>query len=367
MSTREPASPPIAGRALSTTIRPTLTCFGLTCFGEFATNARLDRFTTQGTALDRPRGRTCLARHLPLGDGIVITGDDCSTLDAVQAESGESVVPAQWLPSNHALRECLALQAEAVPVSLFGRLFGVDPLSRDARRSYSGALAEIALADSFAALGAEWTVVHSVPVGGGLPGQFLAIDHLLIGPAGLFSITVHSHAGQDIWVGERTFLVDHERLGHLAVAEEAASAASRLLTAALAAEGTAADIEVTPCVVVDSPATLQIRQHAGRTRVTTARNVTPWLMSLPRLFSPAVVDALAAATLQLSTWPVNPEMQSHDVHRQRDDFDRLRLLVASARLRRLIWAGVGVIVSYTAVIANVAGMTVGELSSALGS
>ena len=60
-------------------------------------------------------------------------------------------------------------------------------------------------------------------------------------------------------------------------------------------------------------------------------------------------------------------MQSHDVHQKRDDFDRLRLLVASARLRRLIWAGVGVIVSYTAVIANVAGMTVGELSSALGS
>ncbi len=270
------------------------------------------------------------------------------------------------MPSNNALRECLALQEEAAPRSLLLRFFGADPLSREARRSHSGALAEMTLADSLAALGPDWTVVHSVPIGGALPEQQLAINHLVIGPAGIFTITLHSHAGQDIWVGERTFLVDDERLGHLAVAEELALAVSGLLEAALAVGGTAVDILVTPCIVVDSPATMRIRQRTGRIQVTTARDFTTWLASLPRLVSPAVVDTLSAVALQASTWPASPAVQSHDVHHQRDDFDRLLRHIASARHRRLIWTGLGVLASYAAVIVNSSGQSALELLSALG-
>lgn len=291
------------------------------------------------------------------------------TLPVPQAQVGHSVAPAHWMPSNNALRECLALQDEAAPRSLLSRLFGADPLSRDARRPFSGALAEIALADSLAALGPDWTVVHSVPVGGALPEQYLAIDHLVIGPAGIFTITLHSHAGQDIWVGERTFLVDDERLGHLPVAEESALVVSGLLEAALAVAvgGTAVDILVTPCIVVDSPATMRVCQRTGRIQVTTARDFTAWLASLPRLFSPAVVDTLSAVALQASTWPAGPAVQSRDVHHQRDDFDRLLLHIASARLRRLILTGLGVIASYAAVIVNLSGRSALELLLALGS
>jgi hypothetical protein len=274
------------------------------------------------------------------------------------------------VPSNHALRECLALQADAAPLSWFARLFGIDPLSRDARRSYSGALAELALADSFAALGAEWTVLHSVPVESEHTRRHPAIDHLLIGPAGIFSVTAHSHAGQAIWVGERTFMVDDERLDHLAAAEAAASATSELLTEAFAHTGSAAEVVVIPCIVVDSPATLQIRQRPGRIQVTTTRTFTVWLSSLPRLFSPAVVDTLSAVALQSSTWPAalsaaDQAAADQGAHRRRDDFDRLRLHITSARLRRLIWTGLGVVVSYTAVIMSLTGVTALQLVSAL--
>ncbi|CAN5539191.1 hypothetical protein BH10ACT4_BH10ACT4_04280 [soil metagenome] len=291
--------------------------------------------------------------------------DDRSTACAPRIDAQKPVAPARWEPSNHALRECLALQSEAAPLSLLARLFGVDPLSRDARRSYSGALAELALADSFAALGAEWTVLHSVPVGSESKRRYPAIDHLLIGPAGIFSVTAHSHAGQAIWVGERTFMVDDERLDHLAAAEEAASAASELLTAALARGGSVAEVVVIPCIVVDSPATLQIRQRPGRIQVTTTRTFTAWVASVPRLFSPAVVDTLSAVALQSSTWPAALAADGQDAHRRRDDFDRLRLHIASARLRRLIWTGLGVVVSYAAVILSLTGETALQIASAL--
>ena len=294
-----------------------------------------------------------------MGDGIVTTGDDRSTLPAPQRQAGDSSDPAHWMPSNHALRECLALQKEAPPLSLVARLFGVDPLSRDARRSYSGALAEIALADSLAALGEEWTVVHSVPVGGDIAAGHhpLALDHLVIGPAGIFSITIHSHAGQAVWVGERTFMVDDERLGHLADAERAASAASRLLAAALAVAGTAADVVVTPCIVVDSPSTLQIRQRPNRIQTSTAREFTTWLAALPRLISPTVVTALTGVSLRASTWSASVAVQPHDALQRRDDFDQLRLHIDSARLRRLVWTGLGVILSYSLVISSATGFS----------
>lgn len=297
-------------------------------------------------------------------DGIVITGDDCSTLPSPQA--GQSVERAHGAPSNRALQECLALQAGARPLSVVARLFGADPLSRDARRPYSGALAEIALADSLAALGAAWTVVNSVPVGGDLGSHDPAIDHLVIGPAGVFAIAVHGHAGQAVWVGERTFMVDDERIGYLADAEHAASAVSRLLGAALALAGAAADIVVTPCIVVDSPATLQIRQRTDRIQVSTARDFTAWLASLPRLISPAVVDSLSAVALQESTWPLCHSGHHREVHHWRDEFDRLRLRVDRARFRRLIWTGLGVIVSYATLIANLAGRAALDVTAVLG-
>jgi hypothetical protein len=111
---------------------------------------------------------------------------------------------------------------------------------------------------------------------------------------------------------------------------------------------------------------MRIRQRTGRIQVITARDFTAWLASLPRLFSPAVVDTLSGVALQSSTWPARPAVQSRDVHHQRDDFDRLLLQIASARLRRLIWTGLGVIASYAAVIVNSSGQSALELLSALG-
>ena len=322
------------------------------------TTGPVARFEAEGTAHDRQR-KPYRAWNLPLGDGIAITGDDRSILPTPQCQAGESSSPAHWVPSDHALRECLALQAEAPPISLVARLFGVDPLSRDGRRSYSGALAEIALADSLAALGEEWTVVHSVTVGGDIAAGHhpLVLDHLVIGPAGIFSITIHSHAGQAVWVGERTFMVDDERLGHLTDAERAASAASRLLTAALAAAGTAADVVVTPCIVVDSPSTLQIRQRPDRIQTSTARDFTAWLAALPRVISPTVVNALSGVSLQASTWSVSAAVHPLDAQQRRDDFDQLCLRIDSARVRRLVWTGLGVILSYSLVISSATGFT----------
>ncbi len=264
------------------------------------------------------------------------------------------------MPPRRAMRECLLLQAGAAPLCLVSRLFGVDPIAREARRAYSGALAELSIADTLAALGSAWTVIHSVPVSGaeGRSAEVLdnaVVDHLLIGPAGIFTISIHGHAGQSIWVGERTFLVDDERLAHLSTADAVGAAVSRFLAAALAVDGPVPDAVVAPCIVVDAPERLEVRQRTGRITVITARTFDPWLNELPRLLSPAAVETFARVALRASTWPARCSPHQ-DAQHTLATFDRLRRRVASARLRRLIWTAVGVVLSYALVIASVAGL-----------
>ncbi|MET4704406.1 hypothetical protein ABIB54_001892 [Frigoribacterium sp. UYMn621] len=307
-------------------------------------------------------------RNLQLEHGIISTGD-----------------PLQRMPPLSALRECLTIQADEAPQSFLARLFGVHPIAREARRSFSGALAELAVTESLSALGSEWTVVHSVPVAG--PRQddhrlvdhrlvehrlveHRVIDHLVIGPAGIFTLSVESHAGQALWVGERTFIADGERLDHLARADETGRAVTRLLGSALAAAGVALELVVTPCVIVDAPATLEVRQRPGRIQVVTARSFAVWLTGLPRLISPAVVDEVVAVAVAASSWPSSPlddpDTTGADAHERRAEFERLRRRVSSARFRRLLWTGLGVVVSYGTVIVTLGSATALELTSALG-
>lgn len=52
-----------------------------------------------------------------------------------------------------------------------------------------------------------WHVLHSIPLGTGKSD----IDHLLIGPGGVFTINPKNHPGGKVWVGEHAFRVNGQR------------------------------------------------------------------------------------------------------------------------------------------------------------
>ena len=305
---------------------------------------------------------------------MVSAGDKPSSSPARLRQVGDSVAPLQRMPPSTALRNCLSLQSDAGPQPVLSWLFGVNPLARGARRSYSGAQAELALVKSLTALGSEWTVLHSVPVTEGGIEDDPVIDHLVIGPAGIFTLSIQSHSGQSLWVGERTFIADGERLNHLAIAEEEGLAVARFLTAALAAGGVRRDgvmpeVVVTPCVVVDAPARLQVHHRHGPIEVITARTFTSWLTGLPRLKSPVAVEEIMAVAISASTWPVNEPANGESVADARHrvaEFELLRHRVSSACVRQLLWAGLGVVISYGAIIANLCGLTLLDIEASLG-
>ena len=73
-----------------------------------------------------------------------------------------------------------------------------------------------------------WHVLHSVPVG----TRGSDIDHVVIGPGGVWTINTKRHPGKSIWVGRTSVLVDGHRQPYLRNSRHEADRAGRLLTQA---------------------------------------------------------------------------------------------------------------------------------------
>ena len=279
------------------------------------------------------------------------TADTAATADTADGDLRSDGAPGARVPLYPALRECLRLRAGAAPPSLFSRLFGVDPLARTASRAYRGALAELAVARVLSCLGDGWTVLHAVPAGEDSPNnEHHVIEHLVIGPSGIFSIVTRNHAAQKIWVGERTFMADGERYPYIPLAEaDGAFVTERMLAA------TGAAARVTPCIVLVDPSELIIRQRPGRVEVVTSRAFGPWLRELPRLLSPSAVDLFAAAASREDIWP-QASAAPIDTREKLDAFERLRRTVNRSRRRRLTWIWIGVGVCYGILFARFGGL-----------
>ncbi|WP_158069080.1 nuclease-related domain-containing protein [Tessaracoccus sp. ZS01] len=71
----------------------------------------------------------------------------------------------------------------------------------------------------------RWRFLHSIPVG----TKDSDIDHLLIGPAGVFTINSKNHAGMKVWVGGNTFMVNGVRQPYIRNSRHEASRAAKLL------------------------------------------------------------------------------------------------------------------------------------------
>ncbi|MFQ6198503.1 nuclease-related domain-containing protein [Streptomyces sp. NPDC000405] len=52
--------------------------------------------------------------------------------------------------------------------------------------------------------GHGWRILHSIPL-----SNFVDIDHLLIGPGGVFNINTKNHPGKSVWVGNDSVKINH--------------------------------------------------------------------------------------------------------------------------------------------------------------
>lgn len=196
-------------------------------------------------------------------------------------------------PGQAARRQAVALRRSAPVRTFVERLLGLHTEERSWR---VGADGEEAVAARLRRLDADWRVLHAVPVG----TRGSDIDHVVIGPAGVFTVNTKHHPRSRVWVGGDTVLVGGTRQPYVRNSRHEARRASRLLTAAcgfpVAAVGLVAVVGARDLTVRSQPAGGDVHLLSGRT-------IDRWLRSRPvGVLTAAQVGAVHERARRSTTW-----------------------------------------------------------------
>nr|WP_281369845.1 nuclease-related domain-containing protein [Leifsonia psychrotolerans] len=184
-------------------------------------------------------------------------------------------------------------QADAPPRSRIARFFGRSPLGAEASAWYQAAQGEIAMGRILDQLPPEWTVLHALPAG----LSALDIDHLIIGPCGIFTVNTKHHSDTEIWVAESTLLVDGQMRNYIPDAETEAQRVSAIIE-----ERMPLPAPVQPVVAFVDSKRVTIRQKPAQVKVVDAWQIRRWLTNLTPVLSPTEQHQVAELLDDPGTW-----------------------------------------------------------------
>jgi Nuclease-related domain len=226
-----------------------------------------------------------------------------------------------------AIQQCLELQSAVAPRGPFERFFGASPLAHNARSWYLGALGEIVVAERLEQLGEDWRVVNAVPVG----AAGSDIDHVVVGPSGVFTISPKAYASKRVWAAGQALGINGFKRDYIRSSQDDAARASKLLTTAVGRE-----IVVTPLIVMVGISELNYGLRRPEVDVVTSRGIVRNLMRRVRILSPDEVDEIADVAGRRGTWH-REAVVLDETQRHVERFERLRREVDAAARRRMAW------------------------------
>ena len=172
--------------------------------------------------------------------------------------------------------------------SRFARFLGVHTHERASNRGANG---ELVNGWWLGRLPEGWQVLNDVSVG----DDGATIDHLVIGPRGVFTIKTKNLTGK-VWVGPKSILHNRRRTDFLAKASAEARLASRLLSAAV---GRAVEVKGVLAILCDD---WTVKQRPADVYVDATRGVKDWMLRQPAILRAHEVIELAAAASKPRTW-----------------------------------------------------------------
>lgn len=228
------------------------------------------------------------------------------------------------LPAQSVIEQVLRMQETMPPRGRRAKVFGVSPLHRDAVAWYAGATGELRVAALLGELPPPWTVLHSLPVG----NNEADIDHLVVGPPGVFTINTKHHAGKRVWVGGRTVMVSGQRQPYVGKAEAEGRQVRRLLSRRCLVPA-----PVRPVIAVVGARSVIVRTPPREVTVLTAHRLPAWLQRQQPVLDHAGVGAIVEALDQPDAWRPTADIGAAAALK----FMALREEVATAHRRRLLW------------------------------
>ncbi len=145
----------------------------------------------------------------------VAQGESDAARDAAPSEFPAPVEAGEWVDISGAKAGSAAREQAIAARAAQGRVGGFLARLLDAKteeRAWRiGAVGEQAVAEQLSKLGPEWRVLHAVRVG----ERGSDIDHVLIGPPGVFTVNAKHHPSASVWVGGDTFMVNGQRMPYI--------------------------------------------------------------------------------------------------------------------------------------------------------
>lgn len=222
-------------------------------------------------------------------------------------------------PAAAVIAELLRRHEDDPPRPFLARLMGRSPLSKDTQPWYAGAIGELKVARELDKLGPEWLVLHAVPVG----TRGSDIDHVLVGPPGIFTINTKLHDGKRIWVGSKRMMVGGHKTNHLRNAQyEADRVAAKF------------NEQVRPVIALVGAGEITVKEMPENVAVKRSSELGPWLRSLPVTLVEQDLRIMKWAVSSPDNWgrraPFAPDLMSR--------YDELHSRVMAAWRVRVGWA-----------------------------
>lgn len=192
-------------------------------------------------------------------------------------------------PGDAARARAVELRQAAPIRTGLARIFGVHT---DERAWRIGADGEESVARELSKLGEEWRSLHAVPVG----RQGSDIDHVLIGPGGVFTINAKHHPGARVWVGGDTIIVGRSRVPYVRNARFEASRGSKLLSSAVGRRVRVTGIVALICKEVT------IKTEPADVLVIGRRSLRQWLGRLGSTLDPEQTEVIYEYARRSTTW-----------------------------------------------------------------
>lgn len=139
----------------------------------------------------------------------------------------------------------------------------------------------------------RWRALHAIPVG----ERGSDIDHLIVGPGGVFTVNAKHHPRAKIWVGGNTFMVNGHRQPYIRNSRHEAARAAKLLTAACGFP-----VHVQGLVVTVGAESVVIKEQPDGVHVTPRNSLARWLLRHDNIHDPETMEAVYEAARRSTTW-----------------------------------------------------------------
>ncbi|WP_241979689.1 nuclease-related domain-containing protein [Cryobacterium suzukii] len=233
-----------------------------------------------------------------------------------------SIAPGRFAGQS-VVEELLRQHENRPPQSRLARALGAAPLDANELSWLRAAQAEMIVGDILTRLPDDYTVYHSLPI----RSTAFWVDHLVVGPGGVFSINAKTHWDRDLNGSPRSIPIGNHAMPYL----RDARFESAQITALLAKVMPEAAV-VEPLIVLVNPHKILLNRKPNAVTVIDSPRLRRWIVARPRTFSPEQQAAVTALIDAPATWraAITPLAPVH-LHAR---FTALEQQVAAARIRR---------------------------------